>query len=109
MSSFLLTPFYAAPRDWPRWTGKTWSHRFFGLLFFWMSNVVKMANVDLFGFYEVIPDFPVACRRLTPGPGYLEALCEDNVSYTIPLLEYVDLIMMLPFLAWLRSSSSRLI
>ena len=28
----------------------------------------------------VIPDFPVACRRLTPGPGYLEALCEDNVS-----------------------------
>ena len=27
----------------------------------------------------VIPDFPVACRRLTPGPGYLEALCEDNV------------------------------
>lgn len=28
----------------------------------------------------VIPDFPVACRRLTPGPGYLEALCEDNVN-----------------------------
>ena len=28
----------------------------------------------------VLPDFPVACRRLTPGPGYLEALCEDNVS-----------------------------
>ena len=27
----------------------------------------------------VIPEFPVACRRLTPGPGYLEALCEDNV------------------------------
>ena len=27
----------------------------------------------------VIPDFPVACRRLTPGPGYLEALGEDNV------------------------------
>ena len=28
----------------------------------------------------MIPEFPVACRRLTPGPGYLEALCEDNVS-----------------------------
>lgn len=28
----------------------------------------------------VLPDFPIACRRLTPGPGYLEALCEDNVS-----------------------------
>jgi hypothetical protein len=27
----------------------------------------------------VIPDFAVGCRRLTPGPGYLEALCEDNV------------------------------
>lgn len=27
----------------------------------------------------VIPDFAVACRRLTPGPGYLEALCQDNV------------------------------
>ena len=27
----------------------------------------------------VIPEFSVACRRLTPGPGYLEALCEDNV------------------------------
>ncbi|KAF5312247.1 hypothetical protein D9619_002761 [Psilocybe cf. subviscida] len=29
----------------------------------------------------VIPEFGVACRRLTPGPGYLEALCEDNVSF----------------------------
>lgn len=27
----------------------------------------------------VIPKFSVGCRRLTPGPGYLEALCEDNV------------------------------
>ena len=31
-------------------------------------------------YTKVIPDFGVACRRLTPGPGYLEALCEDNVS-----------------------------
>jgi len=29
----------------------------------------------------LIPDFPVACRRLTPGPGYLEALCRDNVEF----------------------------
>lgn len=36
-------------------------------------------------FVVVIPDFGVACRRLTPGPGYLEALCEDNVSY-LPLV-----------------------
>jgi hypothetical protein len=26
-----------------------------------------------------VPNFSVSCRRLTPGPGYLEALCEDNV------------------------------
>ncbi|KAI0704079.1 FAD/NAD-P-binding domain-containing protein [Earliella scabrosa] len=30
---------------------------------------------------SLIPTFPVACRRLTPGPGYLEALVEDNVDF----------------------------
>ncbi|KAI0737191.1 FAD/NAD-P-binding domain-containing protein [Daedaleopsis nitida] len=30
---------------------------------------------------KLMPEFPVACRRLTPGPGYLEALCEDNVDF----------------------------
>ncbi|TDL19261.1 FAD/NAD(P)-binding domain-containing protein [Rickenella mellea] len=30
---------------------------------------------------HLIPTFPVACRRLTPGPGYLEALCKDNVDF----------------------------
>ncbi|KAL1943925.1 hypothetical protein VTO73DRAFT_3743 [Trametes versicolor] len=29
----------------------------------------------------LIPDFPLACRRVTPGPGYLEALCEDNTDF----------------------------
>jgi cation diffusion facilitator CzcD-associated flavoprotein CzcO len=28
----------------------------------------------------MIPDFPVGCRRLTPGPGFLEALLRDNVD-----------------------------
>ncbi|KAF2127039.1 FAD/NAD(P)-binding domain-containing protein [Dothidotthia symphoricarpi CBS 119687] len=28
----------------------------------------------------LIPDFAPHCRRLTPGPGYLEALTEDNVE-----------------------------
>lgn len=28
---------------------------------------------------SVLPDFGVSCRRLTPGIGYLNALCEDNV------------------------------
>lgn len=27
-----------------------------------------------------IPDWSPGCRRLTPGEGYLEALCQDNVS-----------------------------
>jgi cation diffusion facilitator CzcD-associated flavoprotein CzcO len=29
----------------------------------------------------ILPDFSVGCRRLTPGPGYLEALVEDNVEF----------------------------
>ncbi|KAK3699197.1 hypothetical protein LTR37_016558 [Vermiconidia calcicola] len=28
------------------------------------------------------PGFSPGCRRLTPGPGFLEALVEDNVTYT---------------------------
>ncbi|KAF8203877.1 FAD/NAD-binding domain-containing protein [Pholiota molesta] len=38
---------------------------------------------------HLIPDFGVACRRLTPGPGYLEALCEDNVSFNPTLIQRV--------------------
>jgi cation diffusion facilitator CzcD-associated flavoprotein CzcO len=30
---------------------------------------------------EILPDFPPNCRRLTPGPGYLEALLADNLTY----------------------------
>ncbi|KAJ3559925.1 hypothetical protein NM688_g37 [Phlebia brevispora] len=30
---------------------------------------------------KLIPDFPVACRRPTPGPGYLTALRQDNVDF----------------------------
>lgn len=29
----------------------------------------------------IMPSFAVGCRRLTPGPGYLEALVEDNVDF----------------------------
>ena len=38
----------------------------------------------------VMPEFPVACRRLTPGPGYLEALCEDNVRREPTVFVCVD-------------------
>lgn len=30
---------------------------------------------------HIIPDFSPHCRRLTPGPGYLESLCCDNVDF----------------------------
>ena len=29
---------------------------------------------------HLLPDFPPLCKRLTPGPGYLEALTADNVN-----------------------------
>ncbi|KAH8820421.1 flavin-binding monooxygenase [Xylogone sp. PMI_703] len=32
-------------------------------------------------FESLVPAFGVGCRRLTPGPGYLEALVEDNVDF----------------------------
>jgi cation diffusion facilitator CzcD-associated flavoprotein CzcO len=32
-------------------------------------------------FEALLPSFSVACRRLTPGPGYLEAPAEDNVDF----------------------------
>ncbi|KDR85545.1 hypothetical protein GALMADRAFT_234472 [Galerina marginata CBS 339.88] len=38
---------------------------------------------------HIVPDFGVACRRLTPGPGYLEALCEDNVDFVPSPIERV--------------------
>lgn len=30
---------------------------------------------------KILPSFAPGCRRITPGPGYLEALSEDNVSF----------------------------
>ncbi len=30
---------------------------------------------------KMIPEFSPNCRRPTPGPGYLEAICEENVDY----------------------------
>lgn len=37
------------------------------------------------------PDFSPNCRRLTPGPGYLEALTKDNVCYiTTPIERFTE-------------------
>ncbi|VUC34755.1 unnamed protein product [Clonostachys rosea] len=32
-------------------------------------------------YKALLPSFPPGCRRLTPGPGYLDALLEDNVRF----------------------------
>ncbi|KAJ5385977.1 hypothetical protein N7509_008518 [Penicillium cosmopolitanum] len=36
---------------------------------------------------QILPDFPPNCRRPTPGPGYLEALTKENVSYIRPRIQ----------------------
>jgi cation diffusion facilitator CzcD-associated flavoprotein CzcO len=39
---------------------------------------------------ELHPSFPPACRRLTPGPGYLEALTDDKVNLITSDIVKVD-------------------
>lgn len=44
------------------------------------QSMVSLLGPDGARFAEkVIPDFPVGCRRITPGVGYLEAFTKDNV------------------------------
>ncbi|KAF3202707.1 hypothetical protein TWF191_004845 [Orbilia oligospora] len=40
-------------------------------------------------FKSLLPPFPPACRRLTPGPGYLEAIAKDNVNFISDEISYV--------------------
>jgi cation diffusion facilitator CzcD-associated flavoprotein CzcO len=35
---------------------------------------------------KIVPDYPVGCRRLTPGNGYLEALQQDNAGWDFDLI-----------------------
>lgn len=51
-----------------------------GRAFFRESMLKKLASRPWIAKH-IIPEFPVACRRLTPGPGYLDALCKDNVEF----------------------------
>ena len=39
---------------------------------------------------DLIPSFPPACRRLTPGPGYLEALTDEKVDIITSNIVKVD-------------------
>ncbi|RKU46179.1 hypothetical protein DL546_008495 [Coniochaeta pulveracea] len=42
----------------------------------------RLVSVDRPGLVnDLVPDFSPHCRRLTPGPGYLEAITADNVDY----------------------------
>ena len=44
-----------------------------------------------YGVYEAIePQFTPGCRRLTPGPGYLEALTDDKVDIIKSPITKVD-------------------
>ena len=38
---------------------------------------------------HMLPDFPPLCKRLTPGPGYLEALVEDNVHVIATRISHI--------------------
>jgi hypothetical protein len=39
---------------------------------------------------HLIPEFPPLCKRLTPGPGYLEALVADNVNVINNEIQGID-------------------
>jgi cation diffusion facilitator CzcD-associated flavoprotein CzcO len=39
---------------------------------------------------QIIPPFPPGCRRLTPGPGYLEALTDDKVDVIKTEISKID-------------------
>lgn len=40
---------------------------------------------------HIVPDFSPNCRRLTPGPGYLEAIASDNLDYiSTPIKRFTE-------------------
>ncbi|EXJ70150.1 uncharacterized protein A1O5_06218 [Cladophialophora psammophila CBS 110553] len=40
---------------------------------------------------KMIPNFPSGCRRYTPGKGYLESLCQENVSVVFDtIMEFTE-------------------
>jgi cation diffusion facilitator CzcD-associated flavoprotein CzcO len=39
---------------------------------------------------HLLPDFPPLCKRLTPGPGYLEAMTSDNVHVVNQGIDHID-------------------
>jgi hypothetical protein len=52
---------------------------------------MQKAFVEMFSAAtKTRPTFGVGCRRLTPGPGYLEALTEDNVDFISDKIESIN-------------------
>ncbi|KAF5536972.1 flavin-binding monooxygenase [Fusarium napiforme] len=45
----------------------------------WTNLMLERVKPELAD--KILPDFPPNCRRPTPGPGYLEAISQPNVSY----------------------------
>ncbi|CAK3903048.1 FAD NAD(P)-binding domain-containing [Lecanosticta acicola] len=43
------------------------------------KRLTKVGTPEL--LERLVPDFPPHCRRLTPGPGYLEALAAENLTF----------------------------
>ncbi|PWY90427.1 flavin-binding monooxygenase [Aspergillus sclerotioniger CBS 115572] len=41
-------------------------------------------------FEELVPSFPPVCRRLTPGPGYLEALTDEKIDIITSEIVRID-------------------
>lgn len=41
-------------------------------------------------FEALLPSFSPGCRRLTPGPGYLEALTQDNVAFITSPITHIS-------------------
>ncbi|KAK9772950.1 hypothetical protein SCAR479_10280 [Seiridium cardinale] len=62
-----------------------------------LSDTLRSSMLQQLGHSEkakfiaeyLIPSFPVGCRRLTPGPGFLETLTRDNVDMVWGAIERI--------------------
>jgi hypothetical protein len=56
---------------------------------FWQNMQTKLqSKPEIAKFMK--PDFPVGCRRLTPGPMYLESLVRENVGFITSTIDHID-------------------
>lgn len=52
--------------------------------------MVEALNYDKHLLEALLPDFPVGCRRVTPGVGYLKALTQPNVDVITSGIEEIQ-------------------